>query len=64
MIRHKCFALSRYAAAVFHSLQAVEHGLIVLSRFIGDTDPLPGWNVTKRLKKIIDELKKAAPKDK
>jgi len=43
---HKCFALSRYAAAVFHSLQVVECGLIVLGNKIGSKDPLPGWGAT------------------
>jgi hypothetical protein len=56
----KCFALSRYAAAVFHSLQIVEVGLIELGTFIGVTDPKSGWTaVTNRLKKIVD-----APHDK
>jgi hypothetical protein len=30
----KCFALSRYPAAVFHSIQMVEAGLIELGKFI------------------------------
>jgi hypothetical protein len=50
----KCFALSRYAAAVFHSLQVVEIGLIDLGRVIVATDPQTGWNATtKRLEKIL-----------
>jgi hypothetical protein len=50
----KYFALSRYAAAVFHSLQVVEIGLIDLGRVIVATDPQTGWNATtNRLKKII-----------
>jgi hypothetical protein len=50
----KCFALSRYAAAVFHSLQVVEIGLIDLGRVIVATDPQIGWNATtKRLNKIL-----------
>jgi hypothetical protein len=50
----KCFALSRYAAAVFHSLQVVEIGLIDLGRVIVATDPQTGWNATtKRLNKIL-----------
>ena len=52
----KCLCLSRYTAAVFHSLQVVEFGLIELGTFIGVTDPLPGWSaVSNRLKKILDE---------
>lgn len=50
----KCFALSRYAAAVFHSLQVVEIGLIDLSRVLVTNDPTPGWNsATRRLKAIL-----------
>jgi len=50
----KCFALSRYAAAVFHSLQVVESGLIDLGRLIVATDPQTGWNATtNRLKQIL-----------
>lgn len=51
----KCLALSRYAAAVFHSVQVVEVGLIELGKFIGVNDPISGWTaVGKRLKKVID----------
>ena len=42
----KCFALSRYAAAIFHSVQVVEVGLIELGKLIGVTDPLSGWTAT------------------
>jgi hypothetical protein len=51
----RCFALSRYAATVFHSVQVVEAGLIELGKLIGVTDPHSGWTaVSNRLKKIID----------
>lgn len=51
----KCFALARYAAAVFHSVQIVETGLIDLGKIVGVIDPLSGWTATtKALKKIID----------
>jgi hypothetical protein len=50
----KCFALSRYAAAVFHSIQVVEAGLIVLGQFVGVSDPHSGWTaVSSTLDKII-----------
>jgi hypothetical protein len=50
----KCFALSRYAAATFHSVQVVEVGLIELGKLIGVTDPLSGWTATtNRLHGII-----------
>jgi hypothetical protein len=51
----KCFALSRYGAAVFHSVQIVESGLIELGTFIGVNDPRSGWTaVAKRLDKIVN----------
>jgi hypothetical protein len=50
----KCFALSRYAASVFHSVQIVEAGLIELGTFIKVTDPKSGWSaVSKALDAII-----------
>lgn len=39
----RCFALSRYAAAVFHSLQVVEAGLVELGTFLKVKDPHSGW---------------------
>jgi hypothetical protein len=50
----KCLALSRYAAAIFHSIQVVEVGLIELGKLIGVTDPLSGWTATTNgLQRII-----------
>jgi hypothetical protein len=50
----KCFALSRYAASVFHSTQVVESGLIELGTYIGVNDPRSGWTaVTNKLTAII-----------
>lgn len=50
----RCFALSRYAAAVFHSLQIIEVGLIELGTFINVADPKSGWTaVTNQLRKIM-----------
>ena len=52
---YKCFALARYTAAIFHSLQVVEAGLVECGKLIGVTDPLPGWTATtSKLKKILD----------
>jgi hypothetical protein len=46
--------LSRYAAAVFHSVQVVEVGLIALGEFIGVNDPHSGWTaVSTALDKVI-----------
>jgi hypothetical protein len=51
----KCFALARYTASVFHSLQVVEVGLIELGTFIGVNDPISGWTaVAQRLKRILE----------
>jgi hypothetical protein len=60
----KCFALSRYAAAVFHSVQIVEHGLIDLGVFLKVKDPKSGWTAVfnaldaaiKKPKKIAQDL--------
>jgi hypothetical protein len=50
----KCFALSRYAGAVFHSVQAIECGLIELGKFLDPNDPRPGWaGVTSRLTTMV-----------
>lgn len=44
----KCFALSRYAASVFHSTQIAEVGLIATGTFLGVSDPNPGFTATNR----------------
>ncbi len=52
---NRCFALSRYAAAVFHSVSAIEVGLLYLGKFLSVHDPHSGWTaVCKRLQQIID----------
>lgn len=52
----RCFALSRYAASVFHSVQIVESGLLQLGTFLGVKDPLSGWTaVANELKKTINK---------
>ena len=52
----KCFALSRYAASVFHCVQVVEVGLIALGKFIKVADPKSGWTaVANELKKIVSK---------
>ena len=54
----KCFALSRYAGAVFHSIQAIECSLIEFGKFLNVTDPLSGWTaVTKRLTLLVKGTK-------
>jgi len=50
----KCFALGRYAASVFHSLQIVEAGLIELGTIISISDPKSGFTATaNELKRIV-----------
>jgi hypothetical protein len=50
----KCYALSRYAASIFHSVEVVEVGLLELGMFIGVNDPHSGWSaVANELKKIV-----------
>lgn len=51
----KCFALSRYAGSIFHSLLVVERGVIDLGSYIEVTDPKRGWDATtKKLKSLVD----------
>jgi hypothetical protein len=53
---HKCFALARYPASVFHSIQVIEVGLIGLGTFIGVADPKSGWTaVARELQKIMSK---------
>lgn len=50
----KCFALARYPACVFHSLQVAEVGVVELGNYIGVKDPRPGWDATRNeLKRIL-----------
>lgn len=45
----KCFALNRYPAAVFHSMQIIEHGLIHLGKWLNVKEiSKPGWNATTK----------------
>jgi hypothetical protein len=39
---NRCFALSRYTAAMFHSLRIAEHGAIALGEYLGVVDPKKG----------------------
>ena len=54
----RCFSLSRYPAAVFHSLQAVESTLIHLGVFLMVRDPKSGWtSVCNELSRIVTGTK-------
>lgn len=45
---NKCFALSRYPAAMSHAMHVAEWGAIELGNRIGVTDPKKGWGPTER----------------
>jgi hypothetical protein len=54
----KCFALSRYAGAVFHSVNAIEGSLLELGKFLKVEDPLSGWTaVSKKLEQLVLKTK-------
>jgi len=55
---NKCFALSRYPAAVFHSTQIVESALIRLGQFLQIRDPKSGWTAAcNELRRIVANTK-------
>ena len=57
----KCFALARYAGAVFHSVQAIECGLIEFGKFLNVTDPKSGWTaVNNKLATLVTKTKYSA----
>lgn len=52
----RCFALGRYAAAVFHSVQVVEVGLSELCKALESKDPHSGWTAAaKALDKVVNK---------
>ena len=56
----KCFALSRYPAAVYHACQALESGLIQFGIFLEVVDPKSGWTaVTNRLIVLLEKTKRS-----
>lgn len=51
----KCYALGRYAASVFHSMQVLEHGLVALGKFMKISEPKSGFTaVANALQRIKD----------
>lgn len=51
----KCYALGRYTASIFHSLQVVEVGIVALGDYLEVNDPKRGWDATcKKLKILVD----------
>jgi hypothetical protein len=57
---NKCFALSRYTAAIFHAMQIAELAAIELGDYIGVVDPKKGWGPTQ--KKLAELLKQGHSK--
>ncbi|HEV2483928.1 MAG TPA: hypothetical protein VGT08_00170 [Terracidiphilus sp.] len=49
----KCFALQRYAAAVFHILQVTEYGVIKVADLLEVSEDKPGWGSLQRLADLI-----------
>jgi hypothetical protein len=59
---NKCFALSRYTAAMFHALHVAEWGAVELGKYIGVTDPKPGWGPTvRKLNELVKNGHTALP---
>ena len=51
----KCFALDRYAGAVFHMVRVTEHGIIEIGHVFDSKDPKPGWRSVRTLvDRIVD----------
>lgn len=57
---NKCFALERYPASVFHSMQVIEHGLIRLGEWLNVKDRKVGWNATTQ---ELTRIARLEPKD-
>jgi hypothetical protein len=51
----KCFALTRYGAALFHVLLVAEFGIIQVAELFGQAGDKPGWGALDRLRKINDK---------
>jgi hypothetical protein len=60
----KCFALARYAASVFHSVQVVEIGLMAMCKFLDARDPKSGFTAaTKEISRILKKDFQSLTKD-
>src|ERR1017187_3127611 len=49
----RCYALSRYAAAIFHALLIAELGVIEVAKLVNAAGDKPGWGALDRLERII-----------
>ncbi len=55
---NKCYALCRFSASVFHSVNAIECGLVELGKFLGVSDPKSGWTaISGRLDTLVTKTK-------
>lgn len=52
---HKCFALERNAASIFHILLVAEFGVIEVAKLLGVAGDKPGWGSLDRLQKVSDK---------
>jgi hypothetical protein len=48
----RCYACSRYAAAIFHALLLAELGVIEVAKVLGVAGDKPGWAALDRLERI------------
>jgi hypothetical protein len=51
----KCFALTRYGAAIFHVLLIAEYGVIQVAELFSVAGDKPGWAALDRLQRINDK---------
>jgi hypothetical protein len=51
----KCFALTRYGAAIFHVLLVAEYGVIQVAELFNVAGDKPGWGALDRLKRIHEK---------
>jgi hypothetical protein len=51
----KCFACSRYAAAIFHILLVAEFGVIQVAKLIDVGGDKPGWASLERIQQLLDK---------
>ena len=52
----KCYALGRYAASVYHSMQIIEIGLLALGRYINVRAPRSGFTaVANELERLLNK---------
>ena len=51
----KCFALTRYAASIFHVLLIAEFGVIKVAELFGVAGDKPGWGALDKLERVSDK---------